>query len=58
MPKRSKVIAIDEQLTEVHDEELQKIRTWIMRRKKDNDLNRKTILQLKWLELHDKSGQQ
>jgi len=58
MPKRSKVINIDFQLTEVSDEELQKVRTWIMRRKKDNDLNRKTILQLKWLEIHDKSGQQ
>jgi len=58
MPKRVKHISIDEQLTEVDELELQKIRTWIMRRKKDNDLNRKTILQLKWLELHDKSGQQ
>jgi len=58
MPKRTKVIEIDYQLTEVHDEELLKIKKWIARRKKDNDLNRKTILQLKWLELHDKSGQQ
>jgi len=58
MPKRSKTIRIDESQDEVLDEELVKIKSWIARRKRNNDLNRKTLLQMKWLEIHDKSGTQ